>query len=68
MTAKELLKERLLWKAHPVNHYYFTHHHGTPLLLRKNEKPSEPPYTFSHHVELVNLKKLPKKWKFVEAK
>ena len=68
MTAKELLKEKLLWKAHPVNHYYFTHFHGTSLLLRKNDPRSEASYTFSHHVELVNLKKLPKKWKFSEEK
>jgi hypothetical protein len=68
MKADDFLKEDLYWRPHQELPYYYCYFNGTPILLRMNNSPDEPPYTFTYLLNVIHLDDLPKNWKIEHPK
>jgi hypothetical protein len=69
MKEEDILKEPLVWKPHPSNKkYHQTYINGEHALLRLNNFPDDPIYTFIYYKDIDNflifhLDESPKSWK-----
>ena len=60
---KQYYEDKIVWKNHQSNRrYYYTYYNDQLLLLRMNNFPDEPLYTFICELIIEDFDDLPKTW------
>jgi hypothetical protein len=62
MIANDFLSVHLNWKPNKDTRFYYCYFNDVLLLLRMNNFPDEPLYTFIYLLDIIDIEDLPSNW------